>query len=68
MGTLLCSNCGGGHSAAHKSWPALEAKNPNLFRQKQQKPRADVLLSRQKHQSDEIVSLKENLGNRSTKN
>ena len=36
-GTLLCSNCGGGHSAAHKSCPALKAKNQNLFHQKQQK-------------------------------
>ena len=36
-GTLSCSNCGGGHSAAHKSCPALKAKNQNLFLQKQQK-------------------------------
>ena len=34
-GTLLCSNCGGGHSATHKSCPALKAKNQNLFHQKQ---------------------------------
>ena len=48
-GTLLCSNCGGGHSAAHKSCPALKAKNQNLFHQNQQKSHADVLISRQKH-------------------
>ena len=36
-GTLLCSNCGGGHSAAHKFCPALKAKKTNLFQQKQQK-------------------------------
>ena len=54
-GTLLCSNCGGGHSAAHKSCLALKAKNQNLFQQKQQKSHADVLISRQKHQ---IISLK----------
>ena len=47
-GTLLCSNC-----------PALKAKNQNLFHQKQQKSHADVLISRQKHQLDEIISLKE---------
>ena len=58
-GTLLCSNCGGGHSAAHKSCPALKAKNQNLFHQKQQKSHADVLISRQKHQLDEIISLRE---------
>ena len=58
-GTLLCSNCGGGHSAAHKSCPALKAKKQNLFHQKQQKSHADVLISRQKHQLDEIISLKE---------
>ena len=58
-GTLLCSNCGGGHSAAHKSCPALQAKNQKLFHQKQQKSHADVLISRQKHQLDEIISLKE---------
>ena len=58
-GTLLCTNCGGGHSAAHKSCPALKAKNQNVFHQKQQNFHADVLLSRQKHQLDEIVSLKE---------
>ena len=58
-GTLLCSNCGGGHSAAHKSCPALRAKNENLFHQKQQKSHADVLISRQKHQLDEIISMKE---------
>ena len=58
-GTLLCSNCGGGHSAAHKPCPALKAKNQNLFHQKQQKSHADVLISRQKHQLDEIISLKE---------
>ena len=58
-GTLLCSNCGGGHSAAHKSCLALKAKNQNLFHQKQQKSHADVLISRQKHQFDEIISLKE---------
>ena len=57
-GTLLCSNCGGGHSAAHKSCPAPKAKNQNLFHQKQQKSHADVLIFRQKHQLDEIVSLK----------
>ena len=55
----LCSNCGGGHSAAHKSCPSLKAKNQNLFHQKQQKSHADVLISRQKHQLDEIISLKE---------
>ena len=58
-GTLLYSNCGGGHSAAHKSCPALKAKNQNLFHQKQQNSHADVLISRQKHQLDEIFSLKE---------
>ena len=58
-GTLLCSKCGGGHSAAHKSCPALKAKNQHLFHQKQQKSHADVLISRQKHQLDEIISLKE---------
>ena len=58
-GTLLCSNCGGGHSETHKSCPALKAKNQNLFHQKQQKSRADVLISRQKHQLNEIISLKE---------
>ena len=57
-GTLICSNCGGGHSAAHKSCPALKAKNQNLFHKKQQKSHADVLISRQKHQLDEIFSLK----------
>ena len=57
-GTILCSNCGGGYSAAHKSCPALEAKNQNLFHQKQQKSH-DVLISRQKHQLNEIISLKE---------
>ena len=57
--TLLCSNCGGGHSAAHKSCPALKAKNQIFFYQKQQKSHADVLISRQKHQLDEIISLKE---------
>ena len=36
-GTLLCSNCGGGHSAAYKSCPSLLAKKQNLFHQKQQK-------------------------------
>ena len=50
---------GGGHSAAHKSCPALKAKNQNLFHQKQQKSHADVLISRQKHQLVEIISLKE---------
>ena len=54
-GTLLCSNCGGGH----KSCPALKAKNQNLFHQKQQKSQADVLISHQKHQMDEIISLEE---------
>ena len=58
-GTLLCSNCGGGHSAAHKSCPSLKAKKQNLFHQKQQKSHADVLISRQKHQLDEIISLRE---------
>ena len=58
-GTLLCSNCGGGYSAAHKSCPAVKAKNQKLFHRKQQKPLADVLISRQKHQLDEIISLKE---------
>ena len=57
-GERLYSNCGGGHSAAHKSCPALKAKKQNLFHQKQQKSHADVLISRQKHQLDEIVSLK----------
>ena len=61
MGTLLCPNCGCRYSAAHKSCPALEAKNQNLFHQKQQKSDTDVLISRQKHQLDEIVSLKEQL-------
>ena len=56
--TLLCSNCGGGHSAAHTSCPALKAKKQNLFHPKQQKSHADVLISRQKHQLDEIISLK----------
>ena len=28
-GTLLCSNCGSGQSAAHNSCPALKAKNQN---------------------------------------
>ena len=45
-GTLLCLNCVGGYSAAHKSCP-------------KQKSHADVLLSRQKYQLDEIVCLKE---------
>ena len=56
-GTLLCSNCvgGGGGSLVQ---PALKAKKQNLLRQKQQKSPADVLISRQKHQLDEIVSLK----------
>ena len=58
MGTLLYSNCGGGHSAAHKSCPALKAKNQNLFHQKQQKSHADVFISRQKHRLDEIAHLK----------
>ena len=58
-GTLLCSNCGGGHSAAQKSCPALKGKNQNLFHRKQQKSHADVLISRQKHQLDEFFSLKE---------
>ena len=58
-GTLLCSICGGGHSAAHKSCPVLKAKTQNLFHQKQQKSHADVLIFRQKHQLDEIISLKE---------
>ena len=58
-GTLLYSNCGGGHSAAHKPCPALKAKNQNLFHQKQQKSHADVLISHQKHQLDEIIPLKE---------
>ena len=49
-GTLLCSNCVGGHTAAHKPCPVLKAKNQNLFHQKQQKYHADVLISRQKHQ------------------
>ena len=40
---------GGWQGAAHKSCPALKAKNQTLFRQKQQKSHADVLLSRQKH-------------------
>ena len=60
-GTLLCSNCGGGHSAAHKSCPALKAKNQNLFHEKQQKSHADVLISRQKHQLDQFISLKEQI-------
>ena len=58
-GILLCSNCGGGHSATHKTCPALKAKNQNLFHQKQQKSHADVLISPQKHQLDEIISVKE---------
>ena len=58
-GTLLCSNCVGGHSAAHKSCPALKAKKQNVFHQKQQKSHADVLISCQKHQLNEIISLKE---------
>ena len=49
----------GGHSAAHKSCPALKTKNLNIFHQKQQKSHADVLIPRQKHQLDEIISLKE---------
>ena len=56
---LIQSNCGGWHSAAHKSCPALKAKKQNLFHQKQQKSHADVLISRQKHQLDEIISLNE---------
>ena len=34
-------------------------KSQNLFHQKQQKSHADVFISRQKHQLDEIISLKE---------
>ena len=30
-GTLLCSNCRGGHTSAYKSCPALKAKKQNLF-------------------------------------
>ena len=56
--TLFCSNFRCGHSAAHKSCPALKAKNKKLFHQKKQKTHADVLISHQKHQLDEIVSLK----------
>ena len=41
----------------HKTCPALKAKNLNLFRIKQQKSHADVVISRQKHQLDEIISL-----------
>ena len=52
--TLLCSNCGGGHSAAHKSYPALKTKKQNLFHQKQQKSHAE-------HQLDEIIPLKEQI-------
>ena len=57
-GYTLIFKLWGGHSAAHKSCPPLKAKNQNLFRQKQQKSHADVLLSHQKHQLNDIVSLK----------
>ena len=36
-----------------------KAKNQNLFHQKQQNSHADLLISRQKHELDEIISLKE---------
>ena len=39
--------------------PASLVQHQNLFHQKQQKSHADVLISPQKHQLDEIVSLKE---------
>ena len=37
---------------------SLNAETQNLFHQKQQKSHADVLISHQKHQLDEIISLK----------
>ena len=48
----------GWHSAANKSCAALKAKNQH-FHQKQRKSHTDLLISRQKHQLDEIISLKE---------
>ena len=63
-GTLLCSNCGVGHRAAHKSCPALKAKKQNLFHQKQQKSHADVLIPLSKTSVDEIISLKEQVSER----
>ena len=56
-GTLLCSNCGG-ESTVQPTSLVQHSKNQNLFHQKQQKSHADVLITRQKHQLDEIVSLK----------
>ena len=52
LGSHLSKDCS-------KSCPALKDKNQHLFHQKQQKFHADVLISRQKHQLDEIISLKE---------
>ena len=54
-GVFLSSNSGGGHNAAHNA--ALKAKHQNLFQQNQQKSRADLLLSRQKHQLGEISEI-----------
>ena len=48
-----------GYSAAHKFCPAHKAINQNLFHQKQQNSHVNFLISRQKHQLDEIISLKE---------
>ena len=41
-GILLCANCGGGHSAAHKSCPALKTKNRQMFLEKKNKIRTPM--------------------------